>query len=544
MKLISQFKSIRLSFHSVTLLLAAYYALVLNLPLYKDLKHIFSGMSAVDTGFIISIPFAFFFAFICLFSLFSWPKITKVFFSVLLISSAVVCYATYNYGAIFDVDMIRNLVGTNPGEASSYLSIASVLWVTGLGIFPAILLVMVPLKSESVLPFVLKKGGLMILAAAGLVVIGSFWFQDYVSVGRNNSYLRKILIPTYYVHSVDKFVRQTYFSKPMPFTHIGTDATQKPGSAKKPSLVVLIVGETARSQNYQSNGYARPTNPYTRQQDVISFQDVHSCGTATAVSLPCMFSRLDRRDYDQQRAYHQDNLLDVIQRAGVDVLWRENDGAPKGVPDHVKYQNLERSPKHPMCDHQSCLDMALLDGFSENVHDLSGNKLVVLHLIGSHGPTYYRRYPEKFNFFTPDCPRADIENCTHEQLVNSYDNTIRYTDYVVSQTINQLKKLEKQYDTALVYLSDHGESLGESGLYLHGMPYSLAPDYQKKVPLMMWLSDDFKADKQIDETCLKSEAKQGHFSHDNLFDSMLGMLDISTRLYRKPMDIFAACRHS
>lgn len=547
MKILHKLRTTKLSYHTVTILLAAYFALVLNLPIYKALTGIFHKLEAVSTGFIISIPFFFFFALTIIFSFFSWPKITKVFFALLIVVSSIVCYATYNYGIIFDVDMIRNIVETNTSEATSYLSITSVAWIVGLGIIPAALLLMTSIKTEKVIPFIAKKAGVIILSGLGIVLIGSLYYQDYVSVGRNNSYLNKLIIPTFYVHSADKFVRQTYFSKPIPYTQIGTDAKQTITADsktlnKKPSLVVFVLGETAREQNYYSDGYSKPTNPYTSKLDVISFKNVHSCGTATAISVPCMFSRLDRSNYDEQTAYHQDNLLDVLKRASVDILWRENDGADEGIPKNVKYQNLTRSDKYPLCDNSRCLDIALLNDFDKNVNELSGNRLVVLHMMGSHGPTYYKRYPKDFAYFQPDCPRADIENCTQEQLINSYDNTIRYTDYVVAQTIQKLKQLSDKYNTAMIYMSDHGESLGESGIYLHGMPYSLAPDYQKHVPLMVWMSDSFKTTKDIDTTCLANQAKTQEFSHDNFFDSILGIMDISTNIYRKKADFFATCR--
>ncbi|MDC0611396.1 phosphoethanolamine--lipid A transferase [Vibrio sp.] len=544
MKLLKKIKNQGLSYHIITMILAAYFALVLNLPIYKDLAGIFSKLETVDKGFIFSIPFFFFFALTLIFSVFTWPKITKLLFSVVILVSSIVCYATFNYGIIFDVDMIQNILETNTGEASSYLSITSIVWIVGLGILPVALLVWVPIKREKVLPFFFKKMGTMVIACLGIVLIASMYYQDYVSVGRNNSYLRKLIIPTYYVHSIDKYVRNTYFSKPIPFKSIGTDAKQVADidSNHKPTLMVIVLGETARGQNYPYNGYHRNTTPYTDKMNMVSFKDVHSCGTATAISVPCMFSRLDHADYDEQQAYHQDNLLDVLKRADVDVLWRENDGASKGIPVNVNYQNIERTDKHPLCDNSSCLDMALLQDFDKNVDDLNGNRLIVLHLIGSHGPTYFKRYPDNFAYFQPDCPRSDIENCTQEQLINSYDNTIRYTDYVVSEAINKLKSLSDKYNTGLMYLSDHGESLGEDGIYLHGMPYSLAPVYQKRVPMMVWLSPQMQQTKDIDESCLRTEAGKGGFSHDNLFDSILGVMDVSTNIYRGKTDIFAACR--
>lgn len=161
--------------------------------------------------------------------------------------------------------------------------------------------------------------------------------------------------------------------------------------------------------------------------------------------------------------------------------------------------------------------------------------------MGSHGPAYFQRYPQNFAYFKQDCKRADIENCTQQQLINTYDNTIRYTDYVLAQTITHLKQFENQYNVALIYLSDHGESLGENGIYLHGFPYSIAPKEQTHIPLMLWLSGGYKTAQHLDEACLKREALQDHYSQDNVFDTVLGSLDISTRIYRKNEDILANC---
>ncbi|SHE60098.1 phosphoethanolamine transferase [Vibrio gazogenes] len=543
MKIINTIKQLKLSYHAITIIIAIYFSVILNLPIYKSLHEIFNQLDAVKTGFIISIPFFFTFALTIIFSLFSWPKITKIFFSILLLTSSLVSYATYNYGTIFNAEMIENLIETNVGEASSYLSLRSVLWFLGLGVLPTILLILTPIKQERFLALLTKKLGIILISGLGIGLIASAYYQDYVSVGRNNGYIKRMIIPTYYVNGIAEYIHQTYFYTPLPYVHIGLDAKQQTAApGQKPSLVVFILGETARTYNYHSNGYPRPTTPFTDAQGVISYQHVASCGTATAVSVPCMFSRLDRKNYNEQRAYHQDNLIDVLNRAGIDIFWKENDAASKGIPKHVKYQELKRNSHHPLCTLDGCKDMALLNHFEQDIHALQGNSLVVLHLIGSHGPAYFQRYPQEFAYFQPDCQRDDIENCTHEQLINTYDNTIRYTDYVVAQTIDRLKQFSDRYNTALIYLSDHGESLGENGIYLHGLPYSIAPMEQKHVPLMVWLSDGYQAAQHIDESCLKKQAATVHVSQDNLFDSLLGALNVSTHLYRPAKDIFSACR--
>ncbi|OLQ92445.1 phosphoethanolamine transferase [Vibrio panuliri] len=535
------------SYFSVTCLLAFYFAVVLNLPIYKELEHIFSQMETVKLGFIISIPIFFWAALNLIFTLFSWPYLTKPFFSILLILSALVSYAGFNYGTIFDTNMITNIMQTDSGEASAYLSVYSVVWLLVLGVLPAIGLMSVPIKAQSWLKLIGLKLVSILISVLVIVAIAGLYFQDYASVGRNNSYLKHVIIPTQFVGATVKYVKQTYFNTPIVYKNIGLDAHQSSqalSQAKdKPTLLVLVVGETARSQNYQLNGYSRPTNPYTDKLDVVSFQDVRSCGTATAVSLPCMFSILTHDNYDHDVAVNQDNVIDILKRAGIGMVWEDDDGGDKTVADHIARQMMNRHRVDATCDGDTCYDMVLLENFDENVAKLSGNRMIALHLIGSHGPTYYKRYPPEMAVFQPDCPRADIENCTEEQILNSYDNTIRYTDYVLSQLIERLSQLEDKYNTALIYLSDHGESLGEGGIFLHGAPYAIAPDYQTTVPLIVWLSPEFQAVKQIDYDCLKQVAKRKKtHSHDNLFHSLLGIMDVTTQVYQPKLDIFSRCR--
>ncbi|EKO3734625.1 sulfatase-like hydrolase/transferase, partial [Vibrio metschnikovii] len=345
-----------------------------------------------------------------------------------------------------------------------------------------------------------------------------------------------------------KYLNNNYFITPLPYQEIGQDAQQSAQAIKsaetKPTLVVFIMGETARSQNYQLNGYPRKTNAYTDELPIVSFQDVISCGTATAVSVPCLFSSMTRTNFDRQKADNQDNALDILKRAGISLLWKENDGGDKEVAKNIDIITIDRTQKNQLCNGKTCYDMALLENFEQNVENMQGNRFIALHLIGSHGPTYFQRYPNDKAAFIPDCPRADIENCSVEQIVNSYDNTILYTDYVLRQTIDKLKALQKNYHTALIYVSDHGESLGENGVFLHGMPYRFAPEYQTKVPLMVWMSPSFQKIKNINYDCLQQSAKKtGIYSHDNIFHSLLGIMDVNTDVYQPELDIFKSCRN-
>ncbi|HAS8532712.1 TPA: phosphoethanolamine--lipid A transferase [Vibrio vulnificus] len=536
------------SYTTFTLVLAIYFATIVNLPIYKELFSIISHLDSVKVGFVISVPIFFLAALNFLFNLFSWPWLSKPFFAVLLLLSAMVSYAGYNYGTLFDYGMIANIMETDSSEAGSYLSAYSVIWTLLMGVVPALLVGKLNLSlSGSTLHMVAKKAASMLASLAVIAVIAGLYYQDYASIGRNNTHLKKMIIPTQYVYSATKYVRDAYFSTPQPYRQLGLDAKQSELALKqaeqKPTLLVFVVGETARSQNYQANGYARPTNQYTNELGMISFQDVSSCGTATAVSVPCMFSNMTRSNFDRPTADNQDNALDILNRAGVSLLWKENDGGDKDVAKNIRLVTIDRSRKDALCNGSACFDMALLENFEQDVESLNGNRVIALHLIGSHGPTYFQRYPKDKAAFMPDCPRADIENCSVEQIVNTYDNTILYTDYVLSQTINKLKALEERYNTALIYVSDHGESLGENGLFLHGMPYSLAPEYQTKVPLMLWMSPGFAQAKQINADCLKQQAKQTDtYSHDYIFHSLLGVMDVSTSEYDATLDLFKQCR--
>ncbi|WP_305812610.1 phosphoethanolamine transferase [Photobacterium leiognathi] len=538
-----------MSYVTFTFLLALYFTVVVNLPVYKALIGIFSQLETVKLGFVLTIPL-FFLAFLnFLFSLFSWPKISKPFFIILLILSSMVSYAGFNYGVMFDYDMIINIMETDSSEASSYLSLYSVIWTLLIGVIPALIVYKLPIKPiTNPIIFITAKLVSMFISLVMVGLIAAAYYQDYASVGRNNSYLKKVIIPTQFVYSTSQYVKDTYFTTPQPYKQIGLDAKQSDATLAqaqtKPTLMIMVVGETARAQNYELNGYHRNTNPYTRELDMISFQDVTACGTATAVSVPCMFANMTRDNFNRSQADNQDNLLDILQRANVSQLWKENDGGDKSVAKNITKIEIDRSRKDDMCNGSTCYDMALLENIEQDIADLKGNRMITLHLIGSHGPTYYQRYPSNKAIFQPDCPRADIENCSQEQIINSYDNTILYTDYVISQMIDKLKQLDEQYNTALVYISDHGESLGENGTYLHGIPYRFAPEYQTKVPLMVWMSPSFQQTKNIDYTCLKQAArKTGTYSHDNIFHSMLGVMDVSTQEYQAQLDIFSQCRN-
>ncbi|WP_429039827.1 phosphoethanolamine transferase [Aeromonas media] len=530
----------------VNLLLVLLFALVFNWPIFLHFYRILTALEHVKAGFALSIPLVLIAALNAVFLPFTFRYLLKPFFILLIMTASLVSYAMLKYGIIFDVGMVQNILETNSGEATSYLNASVVLWFLLTAVLPVLGLLWI--KVEYPTPWYKGLGlrlGSIALSLLFLVGVAALYYQDYASVGRNNHSIVKEIVPSNYVRGLYRYARDILFATPVPYEPIGTDA-RVVAKSDKPTLMFLVVGETARSQNYSLNGYQKETNGFTmKEPDLVSFRDVRSCGTATAVSVPCMFSNLTRREYDETLAKSRDGLLDVLQHAGVSVLWKENDGGCKGVCNHVPTLEIEPKTFPEYCEGDSCYDEVLLQGLDQQIAGMKGkqgSKLVAFHLMGSHGPTYYRRYPAADRVFLPDCPRSDIENCSNEELVNTYDNTIRYTDKVLSQLIDKLKTLESQYNVGLVYLSDHGESLGALGLYLHGTPYKFAPDDQTRVPLLTWFSPQLQRDRQLDQDCLRQEAGSKRFSHDNLFHSMLGIMDVQTQAYDGKLDLFKPCR--
>ncbi|UPR54011.1 phosphoethanolamine--lipid A transferase [Vibrio cyclitrophicus] len=536
--------SLNMSINKLPFVLAVYYLLVINIPLSLELLSIVQASKSESVAFLISIPIFFLAAFNFIFQVFNWPIFSKPFFILLLITSTLVSYSMFNYGIYVDYGMIENVFETNSGEAASYVSAHSILWLFAMGIIPSLILLFTKLKRESWKDFFVWKSIGLISSLIVIAIIAGLFYKDYVSIGRNNSHIKKMIIPTEYVASTVKYVNNTYIKEPIPYQELGLDAKQaaQDKATTKPTLLVFVLGETARVYNYQYHGYERETNAHTKPYNPIFFSDVQSCGTATAVSVPCMFSNMNRSNYDRDKAYNQDNVVDIMNRAGIHSIWREHDGGDKAVAHRIKEMTLVAKDSDPLCNNDVCYDTAMLENFDQDTQDLTQNSIIFYHIAGSHGPTYFERYPEEHKKFTPDCARADIENCTKEEVVNTYDNTILYTDFFLSQAMQKLEKLTDKYNVALMYVSDHGESLGENGVYLHGMPYSLAPKEQTHVPLIFWMSDGFAAEKGINDTCLRKAGKEQSFSHDNLFDSLLGLMDVQTQEYRENQDIFAPCR--
>lgn len=538
-------KLITIKSHVLIALIAGYFTLVLNWPFFLRIYHYLFSLEQFDTSLALTLP-VFLFSFLCiLFSLFVIRGATKLLLAPLLIISAAVAYASIEYGVMFDYGMIENVIETNPAEASTYISLSSLTFVFFMGVVPAWALLFVNIEYSPFWRELLNRAGLVAVSLAVFAGITFGFYQSYASVGRNNQHVQNYIIPSGLIYSSANYINQNYFHKAPTYKILGEDARHTAEVNTKPTLMVMVVGETDRAANHQYNGYNRATDQFTHEVGMTSLGAVSSCGTATAVSVPCMFSFLTRGNYDKQQAYHQDNSLDVIQRAGVQVTWVDNDSGCKGVCDRVTHYKINPRQDSPLCDGETCFDEVMLKEMDQLIAANQGqNQLLVFHLIGSHGPTYYQRYPAEHRFFTPDCERSDIQNCSEEALKNTYDNSVRYTNFVVAQMVKRLQAVQDKFQTGLLYMSDHGESLGESGIFLHGLPYKLAPNEQKEVPALVWFSEDFTHNHSITSSCLQQSGSERMISQDYLSHSLLGFMDVSTHMYDPDLDIVAPCRNA
>jgi len=428
----------------------------------------------------------------------------------------------------------------NTNEAAELLS-ASLLWhVLLFGLLPSALVLAVNVRYKKPLGEIFTRlaAALGIVLVIGALVMLNFKYLTYFS--RENRDLRMTITPLYPITSVAKLIKKSHASEQQPFVVLGEDAAQTPHARKR--VGIMVVGETARADHFSLNGYARETNPLLPKQSVVSYHDAWSCGTSTAYSVPCMFSFLDRKDYSPAKASRQSNVLDVLEKAGVKTVWRDNNSSCKGVCERIETQNFHHDfdPASPFFNQDEYIDEILLDKLDSVIDQTPGDVLVVFHTMGSHGPAYYKRYPKAFAHFKPECASSSPHECDNPSVINAYDNTILYTDFMLNKTIDFLKSRAGKYDAFMLYASDHGESLGEKGVYLHGLPYLIAPDEQKNIPMIAWLSDGLKQAKSLGEKALKGcEGKA--VSHDFLVHTLLDLFDVKTGLYKRQLDLFNGC---
>lgn len=470
----------------------------------------------------------------------TWGRLAKPALQLLLLACALVTWFMTRYGVVFDRDMIANVVETDLREAGELLLNGGLIaWMLVFGVLPCLALQRVRLVRGGCKARSVEFVTVLLASALALGAIAATSYQPLAALVRNHRELRFQLVPLNFIAATYRYASRV-LHQPGALQPVGVDARRAmpAGPTGRRRVTFLVVGETARAANFSLLGYARDTNPEMSRHDPIVLRDVQACGTATATSVPCMFQDVGRTGYRASMAKERENLLDVLQRAGIEVLWRENNGGCKHVCDRVEHEDLAHVRDAQLCPDGQCRDEILLRGLQGRLDRVTGDALIVLHMLGSHGPAYHKRYPARFEVFGPACTTGELQRCSVEEIVNAYDNTIRYTDHVLSELVALLQRNASAIDATLLYVSDHGESLGEHGLFLHGLPYAIAPAEQTHVPMLVWLSSGMR--RHVDMDCLRKQSGRA-YSHDNLFHSVLGLMHVQTAVYRRERDLFSSC---
>jgi len=487
-----------------------------------------------------------------LLALLAWHRTIKPAIALFLLSAALGAHFMSTYGVVIDPSMMTNVLQTDPREVRDLLSLRLAVHVVLLAALPIALLWKLPLQHKRFKVQFGRNLGAFVVGWLVVLALVIALFADLGATMRNHRSMRYLINPLNSFFALGVLAKQTNAKPAGPPAAIGVGAQVMPRTAGSlPPLLMLVIGETARADHFALNGYTRATNPELAKLDIVSFTDVTSCGTNTAASLPCMFSHLGKRGY-QSRSGEHENLLDLVQRAGMAVLWLDNQAGCKGLCERVPHAFASEAPPGQdaapaaRCSEGECFDEALLAGLDARLAALPASArergvLIVLHQMGSHGPAYWKRSPPDRKPFQPECTTNVLQQCDRSELVNAYDNSIAYTDHVLARTIAWLAERDRQYAPMLLYISDHGESLGENNLYLHGMPYAMAPREQTHVPMIAWLAPGTRGVSGLALDCLQRERNKA-LSHDNLFHTTLGVLGIRASEYVAALDAFAACR--
>lgn len=534
-------KPIRLSMF--ILLFSIWLTLSLNVLFFQKLYALtpYGGLSAL--GFIVVMVIVLIAYFNLIFNLLMWRPTAKFFAIFFLLIGGAASYVN-SLGVGIDAYQIQNLVETDPREAMDLMSSQVLLWIVVLLAVPLMFFLPINIRKDNI-STTIKSKLIMLVVSFAVLASGTFmYYADLAAIFREHRDLKSFISPQNVVASSWSYYKKLQPKKNLPLVAYGVDADQvKTARQNTAKLLVLVIGETARAESFSLNGYARNTNPELSELSIINFSQVSSCGTSTAVSVPCMFSGMQRADYDAKLAPHRENLLDILQRAGYKVTWIDNNSGCKEVCNRVEQYQPSKALQDKWCEDGECYDEILNDTLKEYVHQIPADdrqpRVIVLHQMGSHGPAYFKRSTAPYQYFKPFCQSNAIQGCTPQELINVYDNSIAYTDHVLAQTIDTLAQF-KQYQTAMWYLSDHGESTGEHGLYLHGAPYMMAPSQQTHVPMILWFSPAWQAEHAQDVQCL-NRIKQQALSQDHLFSTVMSLLHVDTQVKSKQYDLLQQC---
>jgi len=445
------------------------------------------------------------------------PHLSKLFLIITALINAAALYYINSFQVVLDLTMIGNIFNTRVSEASELL-VSSTLYIYILmfGLIPAYVVFRTRIAPINRFRVSINLVIVIVVGVTLILINASGWLW----ISKHRKMVSGKILPWSYVINSARYTAEKLKSKAEPI--LLPDAVF---SNKDKAVVVLVIGESARSANFSLYGYEKDTNPYTKTDDILVFNKTNSCSTYTTASIACILSHgKDKDEYE--------NLPSYLTRLGADVVWRTNNWGESdiNVAEYIKESDLIKDCQPGTCD----LDENLLIGLQQRIETSNKDKsLVVMHLKGSHGPSYYSRYPAKLEKFTPVCRHEELSKCTYDELINAYDNSIVYTDYVLHKIISMLKDMGNT-SSMMIYISDHGESLGEDGMYFHGVPYMFAPDYQKDVPFIMWRSNELIAHQGIKNQDIK---QSGQFSQANIFHTIIGALGVKTEIYDSDLDV-------
>jgi lipid A ethanolaminephosphotransferase len=516
---------------NVIILVAVFFITFYNYAFFSNVLEVYP-LNKKNIGFLSSLAFGCTGLFVLLLSLVCYKHTIKPVITLVFILSSLASYFMDSYNTPINDDMINNIVHTDFAESLDLFSFELVLYVVFLGLFPSYHLYKTNIIFKTGWQELISKIKLIVLTL--LSILGMIYiFSDYYSsFFREHKPLRYYTNPSYYIYSSGQYAGSLFASSQLPLKKIGLDA-KVPFSESHRELLIFVVGETARADRFSLNGYVKETNPQLKKENIVNFTNFWSCGTSTATSVPCMFSKFTASEYNKEKIHSTENVLDVLNHAGVNVLWLDNNSDSKGVAERVQYQSYKSPDINTICDPE-CRDVGMLVNIQKYINEHpQGDIMIVLHQMGNHGPAYYKRYPPVFEKFKPACKTNQLEDCSKEELDNAYDNAILYTDFFLSKVIALLKQNSSGFESAMFYVSDHGESLGENGLYLHGLPNIIAPDTQRHVPAIFWIDDNYD---EIDVEQLKNK-QNTQFSHDNVFHTILGFMEVESSVYDKSLDI-------
>ncbi len=509
-----------------------FFVLFDNFAFFQHVTRIYP-VTLKNIGFLASLAIGLTALMMLVITLVSSKYTTKPVLILLLMVSSFAAYFMNHYNVVIDDTMIQNILKTNVKEAADLLSGKMMIYCLFLGLLPSFMVFMFKLEPIPLKKAVLTKTRNILISLLIIIIMLVSFSKFYTSFFREHKPLRYYTNPSYYIYSAGKYLNKTFGRTKAAIRPIGEDAKKSAADVER-KLVILVIGEAVRADRLSLNGYSRQTTPLLQKENIISFTNMYSCATTTALSVPCMFSILPRSEYTPAKGDATENLLDVLGRANVHLLWRDNNSDSRDTARKVPYQDYSNPEINTVCDGE-CRDEGMLVGLQEFIDQKKeGDILIVLHQMGNHGPAYYKRYPAAFEKFTPVCRTNQFDECTKDEIGNAYDNALLYTDYFLTKIIGLLKKNTSGFETAMLYVGDHGESLGEYNIYLHGLPYAMAPETQKHIAAVFWFDDKFKIDRQS----LNGKSADP-FSHDNLFHTVLGLMKVETSVYDKGLDILA-----